>query len=205
MAAGAVRFRPKSSRPSSAISRRSTRRAPISGVLETQRRQGPWRQSIVSGRSWGRRSSILSYTKIYASENRPPSPTRRSRSATSLSPRQVLLSTVPKQALRHGRTTRGRKLTEVRPGQPVDDPHRRFSRNGTFTVTSDSIQRGNRPRNLHCSRRRNATGNFVKVVQRVPVKVCLMTPRRPFRWISPGMSVETSIEVAGPWWLAFIE
>jgi membrane fusion protein (multidrug efflux system) len=39
----------------------------------------------------------------------------------------------------------------------------------------------------------NATGNFVKVVQRVPVKILFDDPQEALRWISPGMSVETEV------------
>ena len=39
----------------------------------------------------------------------------------------------------------------------------------------------------------NATGNFVKVVQRVPVKIVFDTP--PDVYLGPGMSVEPSVKV----------
>jgi membrane fusion protein (multidrug efflux system) len=42
----------------------------------------------------------------------------------------------------------------------------------------------------------NATGNFVKVVQRVPVKIVFDDPREAIKWISPGMSVEAEVTVA---------
>jgi membrane fusion protein (multidrug efflux system) len=41
----------------------------------------------------------------------------------------------------------------------------------------------------------NATGNFVKVVQRVPVKIVLDNPGEAIKWISPGISVETQVRV----------
>jgi membrane fusion protein, multidrug efflux system len=41
----------------------------------------------------------------------------------------------------------------------------------------------------------NATGNFVKVVQRVPVKILFDDPREALRWISPGMSVEARVRL----------
>jgi membrane fusion protein (multidrug efflux system) len=41
----------------------------------------------------------------------------------------------------------------------------------------------------------NATGNFVKVVQRVPVKIVFDDPGEATKWISPGMSVETQVRV----------
>jgi len=42
----------------------------------------------------------------------------------------------------------------------------------------------------------NATGNFVKVVQRVPVKIVFDDPGEAIKWISPGMSVEAEVTVA---------
>jgi membrane fusion protein (multidrug efflux system) len=41
----------------------------------------------------------------------------------------------------------------------------------------------------------NATGNFVKVVQRIPVKILLDDPQEALKWISPGMSVEARVRV----------
>jgi membrane fusion protein, multidrug efflux system len=41
----------------------------------------------------------------------------------------------------------------------------------------------------------NATGNFVKVVQRVPVKIVFDDLGDAARWISPGMSVEVQVRV----------
>jgi membrane fusion protein (multidrug efflux system) len=49
----------------------------------------------------------------------------------------------------------------------------------------------------------NATGNFVKVVQRVPVKIVLDCPAEALRMISPGMSVEATVTFTQPpGWLA---
>jgi membrane fusion protein, multidrug efflux system len=52
----------------------------------------------------------------------------------------------------------------------------------------------------------NATGNFVKVVQRVPVKIILddldhVPPQR----FGPGMSIETTVTIrTPPRWLAWL-
>jgi membrane fusion protein, multidrug efflux system len=52
----------------------------------------------------------------------------------------------------------------------------------------------------------NATGNFVKVVQRVPVKITFDDPGEALRWISPSMSVEAKIYTAEPpGWLKFVD
>jgi membrane fusion protein (multidrug efflux system) len=42
----------------------------------------------------------------------------------------------------------------------------------------------------------NATGNFVKVVQRVPVKIVFDDLGEAAQWISPGMSVEARVRIA---------
>jgi membrane fusion protein, multidrug efflux system len=44
----------------------------------------------------------------------------------------------------------------------------------------------------------NATGNFVKIVQRIPVKIILDGPPEVLRSISPGMSVEASVTLRQP-------
>ena len=41
----------------------------------------------------------------------------------------------------------------------------------------------------------NATGNYVKVVQRVPVKIAIDTPPDPNYLLAPGMSVEPTVTV----------
>jgi membrane fusion protein (multidrug efflux system) len=63
--------------------------------------------------------------------------------------------------------------------------------------TVDSIQRGTGAQ-FALLPPENATGNFVKVVQRVPVKINFDNPGEALRWISPGMSVEAKIYTAEP-------
>jgi membrane fusion protein (multidrug efflux system) len=41
----------------------------------------------------------------------------------------------------------------------------------------------------------NATGNYVKVVQRVPVKIVFDDPPEKVKRLVPGMSVEPSVKV----------
>jgi membrane fusion protein (multidrug efflux system) len=41
----------------------------------------------------------------------------------------------------------------------------------------------------------NATGNFTKVVQRVPVRITIESPKDPARPLRPGMSVDVTIKV----------
>jgi membrane fusion protein (multidrug efflux system) len=41
----------------------------------------------------------------------------------------------------------------------------------------------------------NATGNYVKVVQRVPVKIVFDEPPDPAHMLAPGMSVVPEVKV----------
>jgi len=86
------------------------------------------------------------------------------------------------------------QLTRMRPGQPT-----------TFTIDAypgvklqghvDSVQPGTGSR-FSLLPAENATGNFVKVVQRVPVKILIDQPERaPF--LALGMSVEPDVDVGG--------
>jgi membrane fusion protein (multidrug efflux system) len=96
------------------------------------------------------------------------------------------------------------QLAGVRPGQPV-----RISIDAFPEVTLhghvDSIQRGTGAQ-FALLPPENATGNFVKVVQRVPVKIVLDDAPDMMRWIAPGMSVETRIVIQEPpTWLRFLK
>jgi membrane fusion protein (multidrug efflux system) len=52
----------------------------------------------------------------------------------------------------------------------------------------------------------SAAGNFVKIVQRVPVKVTSDDTGEALRWIPPEMSVEAQIVFAShPRWLNFLD
>jgi len=69
----------------------------------------------------------------------------------------------------------------------------------------DSIQRGTGS-HFALLPPENATGNFVKVVQRIPVKIAIDNPGEALRWLAPGMSVETEIFVRErPTWLGFLD
>jgi membrane fusion protein (multidrug efflux system) len=85
------------------------------------------------------------------------------------------------------------QLTAMRPGQPamieVDAyPH------VAFKGHVDSIQAGTGSR-FSLLPPENATGNFVKVVQRVPVKIVFDTSPDPKYMLMPGMSVVPSVRV----------
>jgi membrane fusion protein (multidrug efflux system) len=143
----------------------------------------------------------LSYTKIYAPQ--PGSIANKSvEPGNFVQPGQTLLSIVPDKiyVIANYKET---QLTQVRPGQSVTifvDAFPDLRLHGHV----DSIQRGTGSQ-FALLPPENATGNFVKVVQRVPVKIEFDNPGEALKWISPGMSVETAIFVRErPAWLGFL-
>jgi membrane fusion protein (multidrug efflux system) len=85
------------------------------------------------------------------------------------------------------------QLRYMRPGQPaaiVLDAYPDHILRGHV----DSIQRGSGAR-FSLLPPENATGNYVKVVQRVPVKIVFDQPPDPARPLGPGMSVEPTVKV----------
>ena len=83
------------------------------------------------------------------------------------------------------------QLLSVRPGNPVDIridtyPHR------TFKGHVDSIQAGSGTA-FSLLPAENATGNYVKIVQRVPVKIVFDEP--PDVLLGPGMSVVPTVRI----------
>lgn len=85
------------------------------------------------------------------------------------------------------------QITKMRPGQPVTIevdayPHR------TFHGHVDSIQRGAGAR-FSLLPPENATGNYVKVVQRVPVKILFDDPPNTSLPLGPGMSIVPKVNI----------
>ncbi len=83
------------------------------------------------------------------------------------------------------------QLTGVRPGAPVDISIDTYP-NRTFKGHVDSIQAGSGTA-FSLLPAENATGNFVKIVQRVPVKIVFDQP--PDVLLGPGMSVVPSVKI----------
>ncbi len=84
------------------------------------------------------------------------------------------------------------QITDIRPGQPVDieiDAYPDLDLRGHV----DSIQPGSGTA-FSLLPAENATGNFVKVVQRVPVKITIDNPPSDLP-LGPGMSVEPRVKV----------
>ncbi|HXI69820.1 MAG TPA: HlyD family secretion protein [Verrucomicrobiae bacterium] len=133
----------------------------------------------------------LSYTKITAPE--AGRVTRRVvEQGNYIQPGQSLLAIVPKNiwVIANYKET---QLTHMRPGQPVAvevDAYPQFK----FKGHVDSIQNGAGAR-FSLFPPENATGNYIKVVQRVPVKIVLDETPESDLALGPGMSVDPKVRV----------
>jgi membrane fusion protein (multidrug efflux system) len=87
------------------------------------------------------------------------------------------------------------QLDRMRPGQPVRIRVDAFP-GRDFKAHVDSFQLGSGSR-FSLLPAENATGNYVKVVQRIPVKIVFDEPLDVLSLLAPGMSVEPRVNVAG--------
>jgi membrane fusion protein (multidrug efflux system) len=85
------------------------------------------------------------------------------------------------------------QLTDMRPGQPAEIEVDAYP-GIVFKGHVDSIQAGTGAR-FSLLPPENATGNFVKVVQRVPVKIVFDAPVAGDHLLVPGMSVVPAVRV----------
>jgi membrane fusion protein (multidrug efflux system) len=134
----------------------------------------------------------LSYTKITAIETGTIA-NKLVEEGNYVQPGQTLLSIVPvaPYVVANFKET---QLERMRPGQAAQvrvDAYPHLKLKGHV----DSLQRGTGSV-FALLPPENATGNFVKVVQRVPVKIVFDDPGEAIKWISPGMSVEAEVTVA---------
>ncbi len=133
----------------------------------------------------------LSYTKVTAPINGRVTQ-RTVEAGIYVQTGQALLALVPEEVwvVANFKET---QLDHMRPGQPVSIrldayPGREFS------GRVDSIQAGTGAR-FGLLPPENAVGNYVKVVQRVPVKIVFTEPLEAALDIAPGMSVEPRVRV----------
>jgi membrane fusion protein, multidrug efflux system len=150
-------------------------------AAEVQRNEAAVRQAELN----------LSYTQVKAPE--AGYVTHRTVEAGAyVQPGQALLAIVPHQVwvVANFKET---QLTDMRPGQPVSvkvDAYPQIK----FTGHVDSIQRGSGA-SFSLLPPENASGNYVKVVQRVPVKIVLDKVPDANVVLGPGMSVEPEVKV----------
>jgi membrane fusion protein (multidrug efflux system) len=133
----------------------------------------------------------LSYTKVTAPEN--GFVTHRSvEIGNYVQPGQASLAIVPAQVwvIANFKET---QLADMHPGQPVEISVDAYPQH-KFHGHVDSIQAGS---GAHFSLlpAENATGNYVKVVQRVPVKIVFDDPMDPAHPLGPGMSIVPTVKV----------
>ena len=89
------------------------------------------------------------------------------------------------------------QLTDMRPGQPVSVSVDTYP-GVEFAAHVDSIQRGTGAR-FSLLPPENATGNYVKVVQRVPVKIVFDDRKQVEQYLlGPGMSVVPTVNTGAP-------
>lgn len=133
----------------------------------------------------------LSYTLIYAEADGSVA-NRTVEVGTYVQRGQVLFSAVPNQTyvIANFRET---QLVHMRVGQPVTVSVDAFGGEATQGHI-DSFQRGTGS-DFALLPPENATGNFVKVVQRIPVKITLDGPAEALRAIAPVMSVEADVAI----------
>ncbi len=133
----------------------------------------------------------LSYTKVIAPEDGRV--TRRAvEEGAYVQPGQALMTVVPHQYWVNA-NFKETQLTHMRPGQVVTirvDAYPQFKLKGHV----DSIQSGSGAR-FSLFPPENATGNYIKVVQRVPVKIVFDDTIPAQLVLGPGMSVDPEVRV----------
>jgi membrane fusion protein, multidrug efflux system len=133
----------------------------------------------------------LSYTKIYAPETGRV--TRKSVETGALvQVGQPLMAIVPGEVWVTANFKES-QIGKIRPGQPAEIKVDAYA-DKTFKAHVDSIQAGTGAR-FSLLPAENATGNYVKVVQRVPVKIVFDEAPDPQHLLAPGMSVVPEVKV----------
>ena len=157
-------------------------------VLETQR-QGATAQVTAAEAGLTQAQVALSRARIVAPE--PGCATKISAAVGAIAqPGQVLMMFVPERKWITA-NFKETQLAGIRPGLPADITIDAYP-GRTFRGHVDSIQAGSGAA-FSLLPPENATGNFVKVVQRVPVKIVFDTV--PDVFIGPGMSVVPRVKV----------
>jgi len=105
-------------------------------------------------------------------------------------PGQPLLAVVPLDEIWVTANFKENQLRDIRPGQAASLKVDAYGRSYRGRVDSIAAATGARFSLLPPE---NATGNFVKVVQRVPVKILFEKGQDPEHLLRPGMSVEPTV------------
>jgi membrane fusion protein (multidrug efflux system) len=109
-------------------------------------------------------------------------------------PGQQLMTIVPLDSQKIWVTANFKEtqMTYMRPGQHVEISVDTYGR--TYDGNIDSIAGASGAR-YSLLPPENATGNYVKVVQRIPVKIVFEKGQDPEHLLRPGMSVEPNVKV----------
>jgi membrane fusion protein, multidrug efflux system len=107
-----------------------------------------------------------------------------------VSPGQLLFTIVPLDQVYITANFKETQLAHVRPGQKVRIHVDTYRREFEGVVDSLAGAAGSRQALLPPQ---NATGNFIKVVQRIPVKILVKPNKNPNLVLRPGMNVEATI------------
>ena len=133
----------------------------------------------------------LSYTKLYAPDDGRVTNKSVEQGALVQSG-QPLMAIVPGDVWVTA-NFKENQIGNLRPGQPVEISVDAYP-DKTFKGHVDSIQAGTGAR-FSLLPPENATGNYVKVVQRVPVKIVFDEAPDPQHLLAPGMSVEPEVKI----------
>jgi membrane fusion protein (multidrug efflux system) len=133
----------------------------------------------------------LSYTKIYSPETGRVTHKSVEQGAL-IQAGQPLMAIVPGQVWVTANFKES-QIGRIQPGQTVEINVDAFP-DKVFKGHVDSIQAGTGAQ-FSLLPPENATGNYVKVVQRVPVKIVFDEPPDPKHMLAPGMSVEPEVKV----------
>ncbi|MDB5028046.1 MAG: transporter, family, partial [Candidatus Eremiobacteraeota bacterium] len=111
---------------------------------------------------------------------------------TAVAPGQSLMTLVPAHHTYITANYKETQLGNVRVGEPVDisvDAYKGVAFHGTVCAIAPASQN-----TFSLVPAQNATGNFVKVTQRIPIRVCPVDPPKD-KPLLVGMSVTTSVKV----------
>ncbi len=136
----------------------------------------------------------LSYATITAPEDGTVG-ARTLRVGQYVQPGTQLMAIVPLHAVYVVANYKETQLTDVRPGQPADLAVDTFPGQVVHGVV-DSIAPAS-GQQFALLPPDNATGNFTKIVQRIPVKIVLRDKDPLAGMLRPGMSVEPTIDTRG--------
>jgi len=133
----------------------------------------------------------LSYTKLYAPDDGRVT-NKSVEEGALVQPSQPLMAIVPGDVWVTA-NFKENQIGNVRPGQPAEITVDAYP-DKVFKGHVDSIQAGTGAR-FSLLPPENATGNYVKVVQRVPVKIVFDEPPDPAHLLAPGMSVQPEVRI----------